>query len=95
MVHILAQVNINEMPVFLGTFATKGAGLRRKHGSQRAQIFRVAGEENSLVVLFEWESRESFEQFLSDPATRDTMASSGTVGRPNFTYLEGVAELPG
>jgi heme-degrading monooxygenase HmoA len=94
-ISILARVTIEELPQFLAVFATRGAEMRRSHGSRRAQIFRVSDEEKQVVVLFDWESRASFDGFLSDPAVRTTMASSGTVGRPEFTFLEPVADLPG
>ena len=93
MVHILAKVAIEDLPKFMGVFSTRGAEMRRKHGSHRAQIFKVEEESNQMVVLFEWESREAFEGFLEDPTVRETMQSSGTQGRPEFTFLEKVGEL--
>ena len=47
-----------------------------------------------MVVLLEWESREAFEGFSNDPRVRETMSSSGTVGPPEFTFLEKVGEFP-
>ncbi len=93
MVHILAEVSVEDLPKFMGVFSTRGAEMRRKHGSHRAQIFKVEEESNQVVVLFEWESREAFEGFLEDPTVRETMQSSGTRGRPKFTFLEKVGEL--
>jgi hypothetical protein len=50
----------------------------------------VAGEEGRVVVLFEWESEEAFR---NDPSVKETMGSSGTVGPPEFTFLEKVGEF--
>jgi heme-degrading monooxygenase HmoA len=95
MIQVLGDVTIEDVPTFLGVFATRGAELRREHGSRRSQVFAVAGETNRVLVLFEWESREAFERFLTDPAVKATMQSSGTVGRPAFTFLHRVGEFPG
>ncbi len=95
MIHILANVAIEELTKFIGVFATAGAAARRRHGSVSSQVFRVAGEEGRMLVLFAWESREAFEGFLADPTVRATMQSSGTIGRPEFTFLEKVVEIPG
>jgi heme-degrading monooxygenase HmoA len=54
----------------------------------------VAGEDDRVVVLFEWESEEAFEAFRNDPSVRETMKSSGTVGPPEFTVLKKVGEFP-
>ena len=95
MITILDRVTIEELPQFISVFATRVAEMRRGHGSRRAQVFRVSEEEKQVVVLFDWESRAAFDGFLNDPAVRTTMASSGTVGRPEFTFLEPIADLPG
>ena len=95
MIHILAKVSIEELPRFIGIFSTHGARVRRQHGSRGSEVFTVPGESDRVVVLFEWESREAFEGFLRDPATQAMMSSSGTLGRPEFTFLEKLAELPG
>ena len=54
----------------------------------------MAEEDGKVVVLFEWESREAFEGFSNDPQVRETMRSSGTLGPPEFTFLEKVGEFP-
>jgi heme-degrading monooxygenase HmoA len=93
-VHVLGNVRIEQLERFVGVFSTAGAEARRRHGSRGAQLFRVAGEEGRVVVLFEWESEEAFEAFRNDPSVKETMRSSGTVGPPEFTFLEKVGEFP-
>lgn len=95
MVHILGKVGHGDLARFIAVFATRGAALRRQHGSRSAQVFAVGDEENRAIVLLEWESREAFEGFLADPAVREAMQAGGGVGRPEFTYLDKVAEFPG
>ena len=95
MIHLLATVSIEDLPKFLGVFSTQGAEMRRKHGSRASQVFRVPGEDNRVLILFTWESREAFEGFRNDPAVKETMKASGTVGAPEFTFLEKVGDFPG
>jgi heme-degrading monooxygenase HmoA len=94
MVHILGEVAIENLEQFVGAFSTRGAKTREKHGNHRTQLFKVAEEEGKVIVLFDWESREAFEGFSNDPRVRETMSSSGTVGPPEFTFLEKVADFP-
>jgi quinol monooxygenase YgiN len=95
MIQIMANVTIEELPRFLGVFGTAGADARRRHGCQRSQIFAVDGEPNRVTVIFDWASREAFDGFLADTTVRATMQSSGTVGRPEFTFIRRIADLPG
>ena len=94
MVHILGEVAIENLEQFVGAFSTRGAKTREKHGNHRTQLFKVAEEEGKVIVLFDWESREAFEGFSNDPRVRETMSSSDTVGPPEFTFLEKVADFP-
>lgn len=95
MIHILGKVTYEDLPKFVGIFSTSSAAFRRQHGSIRSQVFTITDEENRAIVLLEWESREAFEGFLADPAIRDAMRASGTVGRPEFTFLDKIVEVPG
>jgi heme-degrading monooxygenase HmoA len=95
MIHILGKVTHTDLARFIATFATRSAPLRRQHGSHRAQVFAVRDEENRAIVLLEWESRAAFEGFLADPAVREAMQAGGTIGLPEFTFLDKVAEFPG
>ena len=94
MIQIIANVTIEELSRFLGVFGTAGADARRRHGCRGSQIFAVEGEPQRVMVVFDWESREAFDGFLADGTVRATMQSSGTVGRPEFTFVRRLAELP-
>lgn len=94
MVYVLASVKIEDLQKFVGVFSTLGANARRKHGSLACQVFAVPESSDEMKLLFEWESREAFEGFLNDSAVRETMKSSGTLGKPEFVFLDKLAELP-
>lgn len=90
--HILANVAIEDLANFIAMFSTRGAQLRAQYGSTSSQVYGVEGESNRVVILFEWSNRADFEAFLADPTTREAMKASGTIGRPEFTILEKIAE---
>lgn len=90
--YILGNVAIEDVANFIAMFSTRGAQLRAQHGSSSSQVFGVEGDEHRVIVLFEWSSKADFEAFLADPTTRKAMKASGTVGLPQFTFLEKIAD---
>jgi len=90
----LAEVSIQELPQFLAVFATKGAVMRRKHGSRGAEAFGVGDDPARAYVLIDWESKEAFERFRADPDVPGTMKSGGMTAPPKFTPLVRVAAFP-
>jgi heme-degrading monooxygenase HmoA len=90
--YILANVAIEDLANFVAMFSTRGAQLRAQHGSASSQVFSIEGEANRVVILFEWSNKADFEAFLANPATRDAMNASGTIGMPQFTFLEKIAD---
>ena len=94
MIQIHAKLTIEDLPRFLGVFSTAGAEARGRHGSARSEIFAVEEDPNQVYLIFDWESREAFESFLADTTVRETMQSSGTIGRPEFTIVRRMATLP-
>jgi heme-degrading monooxygenase HmoA len=95
MINILGRVKIQDLPTFISVFATRGAAMRKLHGSRTAQLFKISEATDEVVVLFDWSSREDFRRFTSDPAVKEMMKASGTQGPPEFTFLELVATFPG
>ncbi|MBD2691986.1 antibiotic biosynthesis monooxygenase [Anabaena catenula] len=95
MITILAKAFIEDLEKFVGVFSTRGVEMRKKHGSKGSEIFKVVAEENTVWVLFEWENKEAFEEFLNDPMVQETMKSSGTIGKPEFIILDKIGEFPG
>lgn len=80
MIHVLAQVEVEDFDVFFSGFESRGFPLRKQHGSLGSQVFRHADEPEKVSILFRWESRES-------------MKKGGTVGPPKITFLEQSGEL--
>lgn len=84
---ILAKARIEDYERFKSVFTTEGAELRRKHGSQGARVFLNADDAHEVWVLFDW-SKEEWEGFLADPASREVMGRAGLQGPPESTVVE-------
>ncbi|WP_234736761.1 putative quinol monooxygenase [Tellurirhabdus bombi] len=93
MIHILAQIHIQDYTQFITVFTTKGKEIRQKHGCLQSQIFSTANPQQ-LTIFFGWTSQAAFESFLTDPLTKETMKASGTLGPPTFIFLDKICELP-
>jgi heme-degrading monooxygenase HmoA len=92
-IHLLAQVEVEDFDRFLENFNTRGLRLRRHHGSHGARVFHHRDEPNRVSLLFEWESEEAFRGFLDDPDVRETMRLGGAKGPPEITFVDTVEEL--
>lgn len=93
MATVLSQVSIEDFDRYYETFSTKGAGLRAKHGSRGARVFRDSEDPTLAFVLFDWD-REGIQAFMKDPDAAGVMSEAGLVAPPAFTYLEEAGELP-
>lgn len=89
---VLTKVKIGEFDQFWSVFSTKGAALRRVHGSKGARVLRNAEDPNEVWVLFDWE-RERFEQFLSDPKAREVMGEAGLQRPPEPVFVDAAGEV--
>ena len=94
MIHILANIQIEDYSKFISVFTTKGMEARQRHGCQRTQVY-LSAEPNQVTLLFDWSSRTDFDHFLADSTVKETMKASGTIGPPVLTFLAKIGELPG
>jgi quinol monooxygenase YgiN len=92
MINIMGQARYEDFDHFWSIFNERGAPLRKRHGSLGAHVYRHADDPNAVTILFEWESRERFEEFRADPEVLATIQSTNPVSPPAFTFLEPVGE---
>ena len=92
MINIMGQARYEDFDHFWSIFKDRGAASRKRHGSLGARIFRDVDDPNAVTILFEWESRERFEEFRADPEVAATIQSTRPLSPPTFTFLEPVGE---
>lgn len=90
----LAEVSLGDLPTFISIFATAGARMRQKHGSQRAEVLVSREDRSQAYVLIDWESEDHYGRFRADPEVPGTMKAGGIKAPPRFVPLERVAQFP-
>lgn len=95
MLKILAEFRVEDFSKFIEVFSTAGLNMRKMYGSRQSLVYQKEGDANHIYALFEWESKEAFEEFLQGPDVRETMKTAGTLAPPTFTFLEKAAEFEG
>jgi heme-degrading monooxygenase HmoA len=94
MVDILIRLKVRDFDVFWQGFQERGAPLRAQHGSGGVTVLRSQDDPHALVLLFKWESRERFSEFMQDPVVQDSLLKSGLIGKLEIEHLDPIGELP-
>lgn len=68
------------------------ADFRKSSGEKSYRILHAADEPNNLTLLFEWDSQENAETFLSSEKLKSTMEEAGVSEAPEIQFLNKVAE---
>jgi quinol monooxygenase YgiN len=90
--YAIARVKITELDEFLETFAGRGLEKRREHGCRGVLVHQSVDDPTEMINVFDWD-REGVEAFMGDPDVPEIMQAAGLQKRPEFTYVERVAEL--
>ena len=61
--------------------------FRTSSGEKTHHIFRDAGDQNSLTLLFGWDSIENAQKFAHSAELRAAMEKAGVAGPPTITFL--------
>jgi quinol monooxygenase YgiN len=93
--HVLAELPIADIDLFLEVFRTDGRAKRAEHGCLGTHVFQPADDEARVLLLLVWPDLAAFEAFRDDPAAPPIMKRGGAQGPPTFRVLRSVAELDG
>ena len=85
---ILGTAKVDDFDRFWQIFSTKGAELRKEHGSKGAQVFRDPNQDDRVWVIFDWDA-EGWKNFVSDPEVPAIMQEAGHIGKPDAAMLAG------
>ena len=61
--------------------------FRHTGGEMSCRIFRKAGNPNDLTLLFDWDSPEHAQRFMTSPELRSRMGEAGVQGTPQIEFL--------
>ena len=53
-------------------------GVRQKHGSRGATVYRNAKDPNDVVMVFEWDDQKRYTDYFDLPEVQKALAQTGT-----------------
>lgn len=86
MATVLIQHKVKDFAEWKKVFDS-AADMRTSSGEISAQIFRDAGDPNSLTVLNKWDSLENAQKFVHSPDLKAAMEKAGVAGPPTVLFL--------
>ncbi|OLS21365.1 MAG: hypothetical protein HeimC3_36100 [Candidatus Heimdallarchaeota archaeon LC_3] len=87
MVHITISYSVEDYDKWNSTFNFHSE-TRKKAGCLSATVYVNPDDRNSLNILFEWDSKENFNKFLSNPELKEGMAKSGLTSQPTIKFWD-------
>jgi heme-degrading monooxygenase HmoA len=85
---ILGTAKVEDFDRFFQTFSTKGAELRKQHGSRGAQVFRDPNDANRVWAVFDWDAEE-FKAYTATPEAQEVFKEGGVQGTPQLADQAG------
>lgn len=62
-------------------------GVRRAYGALEHRIFRIPGDERTVIVHLDFPAESDADRFLSDPSLPEAMERGGVEGAPGFNRI--------
>ena len=92
MAYLMIRLKVKDFSKFKSVFEEFGE-TRKKYGSKGVRLFRNADNPNEVVPMSEWESIEKAKKFAQSEDLKKAMERAGSIGKPEFIYLEEVEKV--
>lgn len=89
MAHVLISHNVADFAQWQAAFNDARA-MRDEAGEKSAQVFREAGDPNTVTALFEWDSLDNAREYVGSARLKTAMQAAGVTSAPQITFLNGV-----
>lgn len=89
MAHVLITHGVADFDKWQAAFNEVRA-MRDEAGEKSAQVFRDAGEPNTITALFEWDSLDNAREYVGSARLKTAMQAAGVTSAPQITFLDGV-----
>lgn len=93
MPYLLIDHTVEDYGAWKPVFDDHGT-TRDEKGCKGGQLFHKEGDQNEIVILFEWDSLENAHEFATSDDLRETMKDAGVVGEPDLSFLEKIEDVP-
>ena len=91
MTHVMIKHKVQDYAAWKAEF-DNFADTRRSSGEKSYRILHPSDDPNDLTLLFEWDSPENAETFLSSKELKSTMQRAGVAEEPKIQFLNEVAK---
>jgi len=89
MVHIMVKHKVADYDKWRGMFDSDKVA-RETAGQVSEQVFRSQGDPSEVVLLFEWDTVEKINEFMSSDHLKQKMQEAGVTSQPEITLLDKV-----
>ena len=86
MVYVLTQLKVDNYKTWK-TFYDKRADTRKDSGAKEAQLFRNSEDQNDVLILFNWDNKDSARKYMESETVRDYLKNAGAEIK-KVTYLD-------
>ena len=94
MAYVLIEHRVGDFEIFKKVYLDD-AERRERLGCRGGQVFRVADDQNQIVVMLEWETVEGARDFAGSLELEQAMEwSTSNVATPRVTVLDVAMESP-
>ncbi|QMU59368.1 MAG: hypothetical protein GKR98_14950 [Boseongicola sp.] len=88
MAHVMITHSVADFGTWQQAFVD-ALPMRQEAGEKSAQIFRDAGDPNTITGLFEWDSADRAKEYVTSARLRTAMEGAGVTSQPQVTFLDG------
>jgi len=86
MVYVLANLKVESYETWK-TFFDKRSDTRERSGAKEAHLFRNSDDQNEVLILFSWDTKENARKYMESENLRKYLKNAGSEIN-NITYLD-------
>jgi hypothetical protein len=87
MAKVIVQHHVTDYDRWLPVFA-EHAAVRRAHGATGHSIYRVATDQNTIVIVNDFATMDGARAFTQDPSLPEVMHRAGVDGPPQIWIVD-------
>ena len=87
MITVFAKHKVNDYATWKAAFDSF-YDIRKAGGEKSYRVFHAINDPNDIGMMFEWESLEKAQEFMSSPELKTAMIKSGVCSEPFFDFVK-------
>ncbi len=87
MVYLTITYGVEEIEKWKNVFE-KGSEKRSSAGCKSETVYVSPSDAKKITILYEWDSKENFNKFVSNPEVKNVSKAAGITTPPDVKFLE-------